>query len=157
MSQRAVTVLYSSGCLRGVGLKPEGRAAILANASGAVIGRVLSAVTRDRFLIRTLVRARLDKVLDAALMSSNSEAQKKELSAFFSFFATFNLIRPVTSVADLCDGAPLFEVLTLVYIPQLPPSQNCLLIDPLAMPITFARPRVRPCNRQTTGFCVSAR
>ncbi|GBE82526.1 predicted protein [Sparassis crispa] len=43
-----------------------------------------------------------------------SDSQRKELNAFFSFFATFDLARPVTSVADLSDGAALFEVLSLV-------------------------------------------
>ena len=49
-------------------------------------------------------------------MNSTSETQRKELTAFFSFFSTFNLVRTVTSVADLTDGAALFEVLTLVYV-----------------------------------------
>ena len=43
-----------------------------------------------------------------------SDAQRKELDAFFSFFATFDLTRPVASPADLCDGAALFEVLSLM-------------------------------------------
>ena len=47
-----------------------------------------------------------------------SDAQRKELSAFFAFFATFDLTRPVTSAADLCDGAALFEVLALMYASQ---------------------------------------
>lgn len=45
-----------------------------------------------------------------------SDAQRKELSAFFSFFATFDLSRPVTTVADLCDGAALYEVLSVMYV-----------------------------------------
>jgi protein HOOK3 len=47
---------------------------------------------------------------------SNQDTQRKEISAFFSFFATFSLVRPVTEVADLSDGAALFEVLTLVCV-----------------------------------------
>ncbi|KAG6332241.1 hypothetical protein ID866_6849 [Astraeus odoratus] len=43
-----------------------------------------------------------------------SEREGKEIEAFFAFFATFNLIRPVSTVADLSDGAALFEVLSLV-------------------------------------------
>ncbi|KAI0811036.1 HOOK-domain-containing protein [Irpex lacteus] len=43
-----------------------------------------------------------------------SEAQRKELNAFISFFATFDLPRPVTTVDDLCDGAALFDVLSVV-------------------------------------------
>ncbi|KAH7927726.1 HOOK-domain-containing protein [Leucogyrophana mollusca] len=43
-----------------------------------------------------------------------SEVERKEIDAFFSFFATFDLARPVTTVSDLSDGAALFEVLALV-------------------------------------------
>jgi protein HOOK3 len=42
------------------------------------------------------------------------DAQRKEIDAFFSFFGTYNLARPVTSVSDLSDGAALFEVLSLM-------------------------------------------
>ena len=45
-----------------------------------------------------------------------SDAQREELDAFVSFLATFELARPVTTVADLADGAALFEVLSLVYV-----------------------------------------
>ncbi|KAH7906479.1 HOOK-domain-containing protein [Hygrophoropsis aurantiaca] len=43
-----------------------------------------------------------------------SDLERKEIDAFFSFFATFQLARPVTTVPDLSDGAALFEVLALV-------------------------------------------
>ncbi|KAI0948399.1 hypothetical protein AcV7_009155 [Taiwanofungus camphoratus] len=64
-----------------------------------------------------------------------SDSQRKELNAFFSFFATFDLTRPVTTVADLSDGAALFEVLSLVdadYFrqptrPSAQPSDNWVL------------------------------
>ncbi|KII88905.1 hypothetical protein PLICRDRAFT_175157 [Plicaturopsis crispa FD-325 SS-3] len=64
-----------------------------------------------------------------------SDSQRKETDAFFSFFATFALARPVTTVADLSDGAALFEVLSLVdaeYFPQSTrpssaPSDNWVL------------------------------
>ncbi|KAJ3545756.1 hypothetical protein NM688_g5588 [Phlebia brevispora] len=64
-----------------------------------------------------------------------SDAQRKELDAFISFLATFNLTRPVTTVADLSDGAALFEVLSLVdadYFrqptrPSAQPSENWVL------------------------------
>ncbi|TFY68298.1 hypothetical protein EVJ58_g1084 [Rhodofomes roseus] len=63
------------------------------------------------------------------------DAQRKELSAFFSFFASFDLTRPVTTVADLSDGAALFEVLSVVdgdYFrqpsrPSAQPSDNWVL------------------------------
>jgi len=45
-----------------------------------------------------------------------SEQERKEIDAFISFFATFDLARPVTTVADLSDGAALFDVLALVYV-----------------------------------------
>lgn len=47
------------------------------------------------------------------------DSQKKELNAFFSYFATFDLTRPVTTVADLSDGAALFEILSIVYVSKL--------------------------------------
>ncbi|KAH9951485.1 HOOK-domain-containing protein [Amylocystis lapponica] len=64
-----------------------------------------------------------------------SDAQRKELNAFFSFFATFDLTRPVTTVSDLSDGAALFEILSLVdtdYFrqpsrPSAAPSDNWVL------------------------------
>ncbi|EMD38684.1 hypothetical protein CERSUDRAFT_123230 [Gelatoporia subvermispora B] len=64
-----------------------------------------------------------------------SDIQRKELNAFFSFFATFELSRPVTTVADLSDGAALFEVLSVVdaeYFrqptrPSSQPSDNWVL------------------------------
>ena len=45
-----------------------------------------------------------------------ADTQRKELAAFVSFLATFDLARPVTTAADLCDGAVFFEVLTLVCV-----------------------------------------
>ncbi|THH31768.1 hypothetical protein EUX98_g2425 [Antrodiella citrinella] len=64
-----------------------------------------------------------------------SDAQRKELNAFFSFFATFDLTRPVTTAADLCDGAALVEILAMVdanYFrqparPSAQPSDNWVL------------------------------
>ncbi|KAF8185017.1 HOOK protein-domain-containing protein [Mycena galopus ATCC 62051] len=66
-------------------------------------------------------------------MANNSE--RKEIDAFFNFFATFELVRPVTTLADLSDGAALFEVLSLVdadYFrqstrPSAQPSDNWVL------------------------------
>ena len=39
-----------------------------------------------------------------------------EADAFFDFLSTFKLSRPVTTIADLSDGAALFDVLSLVYV-----------------------------------------
>ncbi|KAI0713274.1 HOOK-domain-containing protein [Earliella scabrosa] len=63
------------------------------------------------------------------------DSQRKELNAFFSFFATFDLSRPVTTIADLSDGAALFEILSIVdaeYFrqpgrPAAQPSDNWVL------------------------------
>lgn len=43
-----------------------------------------------------------------------SDQESKELDAFFAFFTTFDLTRPVSSISDLSDGAALFHVLSLV-------------------------------------------
>ncbi|KAJ6513784.1 HOOK protein-domain-containing protein [Mycena vitilis] len=66
---------------------------------------------------------------------ANNSSERKEIDAFFNFFATFELARPVTTIADLGDGAALFEVLSLVdaeYFPQstrpsVQPSDNWVL------------------------------
>jgi hypothetical protein len=57
-----------------------------------------------------------DLLLCTVLMS---EQERKEINAFISFFATFDLARPVTTVTDLSDGAALFDVLALVYVHSL--------------------------------------
>ena len=41
--------------------------------------------------------------------------QRREIEAFFNFFSTFNLVRPVSAISDLADGVALFQVLSLVY------------------------------------------
>jgi len=41
---------------------------------------------------------------------------RRELDAFFHFFATFELSRPVTTTSDLSDGAALSDILTIVYV-----------------------------------------
>ncbi|TFK46029.1 hypothetical protein OE88DRAFT_1066760 [Heliocybe sulcata] len=63
------------------------------------------------------------------------DAQRKETDAFLSFFSTFELTRPVTTVSDLSDGAALFEILSLIdddYFrqpsrPSAQPSDNWVL------------------------------
>ena len=45
-----------------------------------------------------------------------TDIQRKETEAFISFFATYELARPVTTVSDLSDGAALFEVLSLMWV-----------------------------------------
>lgn len=42
-------------------------------------------------------------------------SDRREIEAFFNFFSTFDLARPVSAVSDLADGAALFQVLSLVY------------------------------------------
>ncbi|KAJ7445821.1 HOOK protein-domain-containing protein [Mycena galericulata] len=64
-----------------------------------------------------------------------ADPQRKEIDAFFNFFATFDLARPVATISDLGDGAALFEVLSLVdaeYFrqsarPSAQPSDNWVL------------------------------
>ncbi|KAI0747833.1 HOOK-domain-containing protein [Daedaleopsis nitida] len=56
------------------------------------------------------------------------DSQKKELNAFYSFFATFDLSRVVSTIGDLSDGAALYEILSIVdadYFrqPARPPAQ----------------------------------
>jgi hypothetical protein len=63
---------------------------------------------------RGLVLNRPHTISGATWMSDSS--QRKEIDAFFNFFAKFDLTRPVTNVADLCDGAALFEILSEVYV-----------------------------------------
>jgi len=41
---------------------------------------------------------------------------RRELDAFFHFFATFELSRPVTTTSDLSDGAALSDILAIVYV-----------------------------------------
>ncbi|KAF9001979.1 HOOK protein-domain-containing protein [Cyathus striatus] len=64
-----------------------------------------------------------------------ADTARKELDAFFHFFTTFNLSRPVTTAADLSDGAALSEILSIVdenYFrsstrPSSQPSENWVL------------------------------
>ncbi|GLB35178.1 putative HOOK protein [Lyophyllum shimeji] len=66
---------------------------------------------------------------------AETSQQRKELDAFFNFFVTFSLPRPVTTLADLSDGAALFDILSLVdaeYFrqptrPSAQPSENWVL------------------------------
>lgn len=45
-----------------------------------------------------------------------SDSQRKEIDAFFNFFAAFDLTIPVATLADLSDGQALFEVLAVVCV-----------------------------------------
>ena len=56
-------------------------------------------------------------------------SERREIEAFFNFFTTFNLARPVTTVQVLADGAALFEVLSLVYVISSI-STNFVLLTP---------------------------
>ncbi|KAG6861873.1 hypothetical protein C0995_010579 [Termitomyces sp. Mi166 len=77
----------------------------------------------ERVEIITSARAALSPAGDRgrAAMADSSQ-QRDELAAFFNFFATFNLSRPVLTLSDLSDGAALFEILTLV----------CVVLDDLS-------------------------
>jgi len=39
---------------------------------------------------------------------------QQESAAFLAWLGTFELSRPIATVADLSDGVPLFDVLTVV-------------------------------------------
>jgi protein HOOK3 len=54
-----------------------------------------------------------------------AELQNKELDAFLEFFSTFNLHRPIATVADLSDGAGLLEILSIMC--DNPPTLPSLL------------------------------
>ncbi|KAJ7632297.1 HOOK protein-domain-containing protein [Roridomyces roridus] len=66
---------------------------------------------------------------------SSEPSERKEVDAFLNFFASFDLLRPVATIADLSDGTALFEVLSLVdadYFrqttrPSAQPSDNWVL------------------------------
>lgn len=56
-------------------------------------------------------RMLLSRLLTPIMADSS---QRREIDAFFNFFATFDLTRPALTVSDLADGAALFEVLAVV-------------------------------------------
>ncbi len=59
-----------------------------------------------------------------------AESQNKELDAFLAFFSTFNLHRPITTAADLSDGAGLLEILSIMCDnpPTLPSFLTCKML-----------------------------
>ena len=71
------------------------------------------------------------------------DSQKKELNAFLSYFATFDLARPVTTIGDLSDGAALFEILSIVWVPPILPY-NCIATDLLPSDTEYFRQPSRP-------------
>lgn len=56
-----------------------------------------------------------------------TESQNKELDAFLAFFSTFSLHHPVSTAADLSDGAGLLEILSIMCDdpPTLPSLLTC--------------------------------
>ena len=89
---------------------------------------------------------------------SDALSQRKELDAFLSFLATFQLTRPLTTPADLCDGAALFEVLSLVYVSVYVarPRPDLEAACHVAMRTIFDNPHALRRNRRRTGFSGSA-
>lgn len=83
-----------------------------------------------------------------SIMADSS--QRKEIDAFFNFFSTFDLARPATTVADLADGAALFEVLSVVYVCLGPTSDRRSLL--LATKTTFDNHPALLRNLRRTGF-----
>lgn len=86
-----------------------------------------------------------------------TDIQRKETEAFISFFATYELTRPVTTVSDLSDGAALFEVLSLMCVSQIIPPYplNIITYKTETKNISANLPVPLP-NSLTTGFCASA-
>jgi len=88
----------------------------------AVSDNVLSRQGRERLVIlQRKVECKNTEVITVALCNKKTTtgsamSERKEIEAFFNFFATFNLARPVSTIQDLADGATLFEVLSLVYV-----------------------------------------
>ena len=82
-------------------------------------------------------------------------SQRREIDAFFNFFATFDLTRPATTVADLADGAALFEVLSVVYVCLGTASDRRSLLS--ATKTTFDNHPALPLNLQRIGFYASVR
>lgn len=58
---------------------------------------------------------------------------RKELDAFFHFFATFDLSRPVSTPSDLSDGAALSDILAIAYVCILIPLHISQLMNALAI------------------------
>ena len=52
----------------------------------------------------------------AAVCAGKMAETQGELDAFFALFGTFELSRPVVSVSDLSDGAPLLEILQFMCV-----------------------------------------
>ena len=78
------------------------------------------------------------------------DGDRKELDAFFHFFAAFDLSRPVTTPADLSDGAALSDILAIVYAFISPASvASQLIVCPVIQDISRLQEPLR--NRQTTG------
>lgn len=84
-------------------------------------------------------------------------SQRKEVDAFFHFFATFDLSRPVTTIEDLSDGTVLFEVLSLVCAHSSSVSVSEPSNLPPVMPSTSDLPKDPQHNLLTTGFYDSER
>jgi hypothetical protein len=89
-------------------------------------------------------------------MAAMTEIQRKEIGAFISFFATFTLVRPVTTVSDLGDGAALFEVLALVCVLFTANYSEIFDVHCLGMRDISANLSVPLRSPQITGFFASA-
>ena len=79
--------------------------------------------------------------------------QRREIEAFFNFFSTFNLARPVSAVSDLADGAALFQVLSLVYDLYLQYFIHSSLFPLTVTRVISINPPDHQASLQRTGFC----
>jgi hypothetical protein len=79
--------------------------------------------------------------------------QRREIEAFFNFFSTFNLARPVSAVSDLADGAALFQVLSLVYDLYLQYFMHSLPFLITVTRVISVNPSDHRASLQRTGSC----
>lgn len=79
--------------------------------------------------------------------------QHREIEAFFNFFSTFNLARPVSAVSDLADGAALFQVLSLVYYLYPQYSMHSSSFSLTVTRVISVNPPDHRASLQRTGSC----
>jgi hypothetical protein len=82
----------------------------------------------------------------------SNDTLRKETDAFVSFFSAFELPRTVATIVDLSDGAPLLQVLTLVYVFDIFPFPNIYISFIPAIPSIFGNKLDPRLSYQKTGL-----